>query len=167
MHETNLRTVVMAPPEKPKSKFGGLKRLGTVIKGRRNSTHPYDSSLTSERKRSSTNIASKFGGFGKKKEAPSANTLSPQPTNEGRPSTSVSSSTPRPSDAGLGPTRSRTPSDRPRENSFLDLPKEEPAESSLVNGSHSSPRPDEAGPSFPAAEVCSCVSRERERANPY
>ena len=50
--------------EKPSS--NPLKRFGTVLGRRRQSTHPYGRASSPERK-SSTNIGSAFGGFGKGK----------------------------------------------------------------------------------------------------
>jgi hypothetical protein len=55
-----------AVQERPKSGFGGLKRLGTVI-SRRKSTHPYGQSFSPERKKSSSNLnSSTFSPFKKR-----------------------------------------------------------------------------------------------------
>ncbi|KAF2664483.1 hypothetical protein BT63DRAFT_483188 [Microthyrium microscopicum] len=99
MRSDSFQDIPTPMQEKRQSKFGGgLKRLGTVIKGRRNSTHPYSQPLQSpEKKRSSTNIASKFSSFGKRtKDTPDA--LSPQATGNSRRSDGQGSTTPRPSD---------------------------------------------------------------------
>lgn len=66
------------PQEERKSKLSGLKRFSTVLKSRRQSTHPYGQPLQSpEKKRSSTNVGSKFSSFTKKQSQP-GETLSPQ-----------------------------------------------------------------------------------------
>jgi hypothetical protein len=65
---------------KEKHSSNPLKRFGTVLGRRRQSTHPYGRASSPERK-SSTNIGSAFGGFGKGKskdrEAPGSSSDRP------------------------------------------------------------------------------------------
>ncbi|KAF2402419.1 hypothetical protein EJ06DRAFT_507266 [Trichodelitschia bisporula] len=86
-------------PDKARPSFGGLKRLGTVIGRRRQSTHPYGPSMSPERKKSSSNIGNAFGHFGKKKEAhqPADSQLAPPPAQ------AQAESSPRPSDSMPSP----------------------------------------------------------------
>ena len=87
----------------------GLKRFGTVLSRRRQSTHPYGRAVSPERK-SSTNLASSFSfGKGKSKE------MRP-PSSSDRPSSPPRrlSMTPRQSDASSSPKHvRRSSSDRP------------------------------------------------------
>ena len=61
----------------------GLKRLGTVIRGRRQSTNPYTQSRSPERKKSSSDVrSSPFSRFGRKESShqPLETVPSPPPT---------------------------------------------------------------------------------------
>ncbi|KAF2421828.1 hypothetical protein EJ08DRAFT_690123, partial [Tothia fuscella] len=98
-----------------KSGFGGgLKsRLGTVIGRKRQSMHPYGQSLDSpERKKSSSNLGSALGRFGRKESHQNLErTLSP-PSSARRPSSGPGES-PRPSDSAPPPILERESSDHP------------------------------------------------------
>jgi hypothetical protein len=116
-----------------------LRRLGTVIKGRRHSTHPYGQPLESpgksyEKKQSSTNLTPKL--FSRKSKEPAPDTLSPQVTGNRQLSESYHSITPRASDSGPVASIERTKS----HTSERELP--EIAEvPSLVNGNHTGIEP--------------------------
>jgi hypothetical protein len=88
-----------------------LKRFGTVLSRRRHSVHPYGRAGSPERK-SSSNLGSTFGGFGKGKPKERDTTGSPSP----RPASPLRriSSTPRASDVSGSPKQTRqSSSDRP------------------------------------------------------
>jgi len=103
------------------------------MKGRRHSTHPYSQSLQSpEKKRSSTNLASKFPSFSRKtKEHPEA--LTPQVTGSKPPTERQPSENPRPSDSGTAPSLERITSTQSKA-----VPSEHSTDAgpSMVNGNH-------------------------------
>ncbi|KAH7118930.1 Muniscin C-terminal mu homology domain-containing protein [Dendryphion nanum] len=118
-------------------KHGGLaslKRFGTVLGRRRQSTHPYGRASSPERKASSNNLGAAFSGFGKgkSKDRDQAGSSLDRPTSPARPL-----STPRPSDASGSPQQMRQMiiSDRPNGTSSPEPPVEPTAGPSNVNGS--------------------------------
>jgi F-BAR domain only protein len=116
--------------EKPKGKLSGLRRLGTVIKSRRNSTHPYGQQLTSpESKRSSTNLG-KFGPFSRRKDT--SDTLSPEPL-ERQPTGSRPSTTNEEIEAGPSGGIERAPS---HYSEAIPEVEEAPEPATMTNGTH-------------------------------
>jgi hypothetical protein len=115
------------------------------LKGRRSSTHPYGQQLSSpERKRSSTNVASKFPSF-TKKQSHGADTLSPQSTGnrqalEPRPTNDRQTS-----DISASRSLERVASAQ----SLKQAPERSPAQSptNLINGNHLPPLPAASDPS--------------------
>lgn len=112
--------------------------MGTVIKGRRQSTHPYGQNLSPERKRSSSNITSKIGNFGKKSKEGSTS-LSPQPTGESQGAETVAPASRR-SDSVPSPIMEHVSSDIPN-GKTPDQSRNSEAGPSLVNGNVSSTSP--------------------------
>jgi hypothetical protein len=139
-------TSVVQEKEPKKSKFGGLKRLGTVIKGRRSSTHPYgqplgDSESSNVKKRSSTNLTPRL--FSRKSKDNASNSLSPQVSREA--SSSHQSITPRASYAPLD----RPTTNQSEREEIPEIPRLSPINSSLTNGNHTiheDARPESASP---------------------
>jgi F-BAR domain only protein len=133
-----------------------------VIKGRRQSTHPYGQNLSPERKRSSSNITSKIGNFGKKSKEGSTS-LSPQPTGESHGAESAAP-TSRRSDSVPSPILERVSSDIPN-GKTPDHSRGSEAGPSLVNGNVSSSSPmledSTIGPNSPpdAVEVSRLIER--------
>ena len=115
----------------PKHSSNPLKRFGTVLSRRRHSVHPYGRAGSPERK-SSSNLSSAFGGFGKgkAKERDTAGSPSPRPASPLR----RISSTPRASDVSSSPKQTRqSSSDKP--NGTVPEPAADVAPgSSAVNG---------------------------------
>jgi len=144
-----------------------LRRLGTVLGRRRQSTHPYGRALSPERK-SSSNLSAAFHGFGKGKARdrepiPGSPTLadrpaSPPPEAAATASTPPSrrkSLTPRPSDAASGsPKQTRRMS--------ADKPNGAPNEPLEVNGMHPDAIPEVKEPSSPAAAVETKPENEKD-----
>lgn len=122
-----------------------------MLSRRRNSMHPYGRASSPERK-SSSNLGSTFGGFGKGKSKERDTTGSPSP----RPASPLRriSSTPRASDVSSSPKQTRQPnSDRP--NGTVPEPTEDAGPSSgVVNGSiqESIPELKEPMPPPPSSE---------------
>lgn len=113
--------------EKPSS--NPLKRFGTVLGRRRQSAHPYGRASSPDRK-SSSNLGSTFGGFGKGKskdrEAPGS---SDRPTSPLR----VQSQAPRLPEPSQSPQQTRLPSPEAQNGTTLMDPMEASG-SSAVNG---------------------------------
>lgn len=117
---------------KHSSGLQGLKRFGTVLSRRRQSSHPYGRASSPERK-SSTNLGASFPGFGKGKskerDAPSSSS--------GRPVSPARrlSTTPRASDASSSPRQTRQSSgDKPNGTTSPEPPIEAATSSSIING---------------------------------
>jgi hypothetical protein len=108
-----------------------------VLKGRRNSTHPYGQQLPSpEKKRSSTNLH-KFSPFGKRKDT--GDTLSPDAAEIPNPLSRVSTSTSRMAEASSSAAADQygTSSRLPELPTVDDIPEITPvAERELTNGTH-------------------------------
>ena len=126
--------------QEPKS--GGLqslKRFGTVLARRRQSVHPYGRAMSPERK-SSQNLGSSFGGFGKskQKEREPPGSSSDPPTSPSR----RMSLTPRASDASNSPKQTRQSGGDRTNGTGLDLPDEAGPSSSAVNGTAEEPTPE-------------------------
>ncbi|PSN64305.1 hypothetical protein BS50DRAFT_575755 [Corynespora cassiicola Philippines] len=109
-----------------------LKRFGTVLGRRRQSTHPYGRALSPERK-SSSNLGAAFSGFGKgksKERDPPGSSSGDRPVSPAR----RLSTTPRPSDASSSPKQTRPSStDRPNGTSAEPTSEAGPS-SSAING---------------------------------
>lgn len=106
------RADIVAVPE-PKQSSNPLKRFGTVLSRRRQSVHPYGRASSPERK-SSSNLTSAFGGFGKgkAKERDNGESSANRPVSPLRRLSSRNSATPRASDVSASPKQSRQ-SDHP------------------------------------------------------
>jgi len=128
----------MVAPE-TKHSSNPLKRFGTVLNRRRQSMHPYGRASSPERK-SSSNLASGFGAFGKNK---SKDRDAPGSSYDGPGSPARPSVTPRASDASGSPRQTRKLStDRPNGTSLE--PHEEASASTPApaNGTVTEPIPE-------------------------
>ncbi|OCK78258.1 hypothetical protein K432DRAFT_332433 [Lepidopterella palustris CBS 459.81] len=119
------------------TKHGGLhslKRFGTVLRSRRQSTHPYGRNISPERK-SASNLGATFASFGNRGKAKEGSFPIPA-DRPGSPSRRLSGSrpTPRASDGSSSPKQARrTSSDKPNGTS-LELNNEPSMSSAFVNG---------------------------------
>jgi hypothetical protein len=114
---------------KEKQSSNPLKRFGTVLGRRRQSTHPYGRASSPERK-SSSNLGSAFGGFGKTK---SKDREAPGPAE--RPTSPLARlpETPRSPEPPESPNQTRLPSIETPNGTALNAPLESSAPAA-VNG---------------------------------
>ena len=118
-------------PERTKSGFGGLKRLGTVI-GRRKSTHPYGQSRSPERKKSSSNLSSSgFSPFKKRSKDKQQTEAPAQPSSSSRRLSETAA--PRLPEMAQPLGLDMSPSEHPNGT----VPEAPEVESGLVNGAKS------------------------------
>lgn len=127
-----------------------LKRFGTVLGRRRQSTHPYGRALSPERK-SSSNLSAAFSGFGKGKSK-DREAIPGSPTD--RPSTPSRrlSLTPRASDASASPRQTRRPSNDKANGTPAEPVSEITSNSSIINGMQE-PIPELKEPLSPPVEA--------------
>ncbi|KAF2822761.1 hypothetical protein CC86DRAFT_71297 [Ophiobolus disseminans] len=128
-----------------------LKRFGTVLGRRRQSAHPYGRASSPERKSSSNNLSSAFGGFGKGKskdrEAPSS---ADRPVSPLR----FQSQTPRSPEPPESPKQTRAPSIETPNGTAADAPLEASGSSAMNGAVHDSiPELREPPPPPPVEEV--------------
>ncbi|EMD95363.1 hypothetical protein COCC4DRAFT_178974 [Bipolaris maydis ATCC 48331] len=164
-----------------------LKRIGTVLGRRRQSTHPYGRAASPDRK-SSANIGSAFSGFGKGKskdrdnQIPTLPPMAERPTsplrNSQRPSTSQESDTPNltqqtssePAPNGTAPKLSEAEKETEAPNAVNGtssvqepIPElNEPVPASTTTETHTEPGKDAEGYSVPPSALDAITEAERE-----
>ncbi|EMD66809.1 hypothetical protein COCSADRAFT_138859 [Bipolaris sorokiniana ND90Pr] len=164
-----------------------LKRIGTVLGRRRQSTHPYGRAASPDRK-SSANIGSAFSGFGKGKskdrdnQIPTLPPMAERPTsplrNSQRPSTSQESDTPNltqqassePAPNGTAPKSSEAEKETEAPNAVNGtssvqepIPElNEPVPASTTTETHTEPGKDAEGYSVPPSALDAITEAERE-----
>lgn len=136
-------------------KHGGLhslKRFGTVLGRRRQSTHPYGRSMSPERK-SSSNLGATFASFGNRGKLKEGSHPSPsdRPVSPAR-RLSENRSTPRASDASSSPKQIRRSSSERPNGTSAESSNETPATSTFVNGTARESIPELQEPLQPAIQ---------------